>query len=150
MYMLDHPLQWKSRLFIPISLRTLHSITAKPDLQNRVQTSKRKSPNLRTWCAVTNFLPSRITASEHSVGLLQNTHTAAVLVHANAGGDTQSAHPQNSCQSFSWAQTLRASSCSPKLKKLVSVTYPQRSLRHWVWNYFGTYELLIRSIKAVL
>lgn len=79
--MLDQPLQWKSRLFIQISPRTLHSITAKPDLQNRVKTSKRKSPNLRTWCAVTNFLPSWITVPEHSVGLLQNTHTQQQQQH---------------------------------------------------------------------
>lgn len=44
------------------------------------------------------FLDHR--ASEHSAGVLQNIHTAA-LVHTDAGEDTQSTYPQSSCQSLS-------------------------------------------------
>lgn len=98
---------WNSRLSTPISPRTLHSITANPELQNRVQTSKRKSQNLRAQCAVANFLPSWISASEHSAGLLQNIHTA-VLVHTD-GGRTHAGHTTTKQLSVTQLSLLRCS-----------------------------------------
>lgn len=150
---LAHPLRWNSGLSIPILPRRLHSITANPQLQNRVQTSKRKSQNQRAQCAVAEFsafLDHRRWA--FSPGCFKMY--ARQCPYTQTQENTHSAHMHKAAVSHSakLVQRLRTSSRSVKLKKLVSVASPLRRFRHfrrWASDYFGTCEVLIRSIKAL-
>lgn len=119
------PLRWNSTLSIPTSSRTLHSITAKPELQNRVQMSKRKSQNLRAQCAVANFLLSWIIVSERSAGLLRN-----IRHRAHTDMDTHRAHTHKSITQL--AQILRTNSpTQSNLETLLCRTLTDTQAAHY-------------------
>ena len=65
--------------------------------------AKENPRNLRAQPAVANFLPSWITASERSAGLLQNIRTAS-LVHTDSGERTQHTRAHTHTQQLSVTQ----------------------------------------------
>lgn len=112
-------LQWKLRLSIPISPTTLHPITAKPDLQNRAQTSKRKSPNLRTRVLSHIFcFPGSTRLGVQSDGF--KTYTQKHCLHTQIQERTHRAHTHKTAASH-WAELryLERAAVQPKLKNLL-------------------------------